>query len=81
MHRFMLYAINFNSAWVVPPFFAEPHNFPCLEGKKKRAWTNFSEKGIILKRKDFKVNIYSPALGQEIACDESTLKRGLSQKG
>lgn len=34
---YMFYAINFNSAWFVPPFFAEPHNFPCLEGGKKRA--------------------------------------------
>lgn len=62
----MLYTNSFNSAWVVHPFFAELHNVPCLEGRKT-AWRNFPGKGIILKRKDFKVNIYSPALGQEIA--------------
>lgn len=65
MHRFMLYAIKLNSAWVAPSFFAEPHNF-LFGGKKKRAWRNLAEQGIILQRKDFKVNSYSLALGQEI---------------
>lgn len=66
MHRFMLYAIKLNSAWVAPSFFAEPHSFLFGGKKKKRAWRNLAEQGFILKRKDFQVNSYSLAPGQEI---------------
>lgn len=74
MHRFMLYASTLNSAWVAFVFLLSPTIF--LVCRKKKSWRNLAEQRITLKRKDFKVNSYSLALGQEIACNESSPRKG-----